>query len=169
LSEPEAAADDEALYRAYVGPRGQAYYLAYFARADRRGYAPIAWHWPALVFGVLWFLYRRLYFWALGLILAPYGIAALAAVVEGLVAGAGRIVSWTLLVGILLLWLPLQANAIYYRHARAAMAAVRRIHPGNRTQQIATLAAAGGVRPQAPVILVALLLLASLWLGATPQ
>jgi hypothetical protein len=166
LSEPTTRADDEALLRAFVGPRGQDYYLAYFARAEARGYAPIAWHWPVLAFGVLWFLYRKLYLWALVVFLIPYLFAAIATLAEHFLPGTGAPLLWALLVGFLILWLPLYTNGIYYRHARAAVATVRRLQPGNRDAQIAMLEAAGGASPQAPLLLLGVLLLTSLLLGA---
>ena len=161
-------ASDEALLRAFVGPRNEAYYLAYFARADARGYAPISWHWPALCFGMLWLVYRRLYPWALALFAAPYVAMLVAAAAEHWMPGSGAPVQWTLVLGLLGVWLPLNANAIYYRYARGAVAAARLLHPGNVAAQTALLSSRGGVRPQLPLVLLGVMLMLMLLAGPPP-
>ncbi|NJN51700.1 MAG: DUF2628 domain-containing protein [Gammaproteobacteria bacterium] len=79
------------MYKAIIGERRQDYYLAYFDRADARGYPPVSWHWPVLFFGVLWFVYRRMYRWAIGAFVLPYLAGFVAAGVEQILPGsAGR-------------------------------------------------------------------------------
>ena len=111
---------DEPLYRAFIGKLGLEHYLAYFARADARGYPPISWHWPALFFGVLWLIYRKLYRVALIAFLVPYVAMAIGAGAEHLVAKSGNAVAWALLFGFFAVWLPLNAHALRslncYRH-----------------------------------------------------
>ena len=57
-------APSEDLYADVIGPTNTKYYLAYFKRADERGYTPLAWHWPVVFLAVFWFLYRKQYRWA---------------------------------------------------------------------------------------------------------
>ena len=47
---------NDELYADVIGPTHTSYYLAYFKRADERGYAPLAWHWPVLFADVFCFL-----------------------------------------------------------------------------------------------------------------
>jgi len=150
---------DEVLYRAFVGPRSQGYYLSYFARADARGYAPISWHWPVLAVGLLWLVYRKLYLWAVITFAFPYLASALGALAERMIPGTGEPLAWTLVIGFFAAWLPLQANALYYRQARAAIEAVRIAHPGRPEDQAAVLALSGGVHRHLPMIMFALLVL----------
>lgn len=162
------ADSDETLYRAFLGARRQGYYLAYFARADARGYAPISWHWPVLAFGVLWFFYRKLYLWGLAVLGAPYLASAIGAGSERVFTGSGNIIAFGLLIGLFAVWLPLEANAIYYRYARAAVAKVRLAYPAKLEAQVAMLTVQGGVHMQLPMILFGLLLLLSIFLSMTP-
>jgi hypothetical protein len=157
-----APASDEALLRAFVGPRNADYYLAYFARAEARGYAPISWHWPALLLGILWLVYRRLYVAALALFVASNLIGIVAGAAEQQWPGSGNPILMTFLVAVMGLWLPLHANALYYRHARAAIEAARTLYPGDVAAQTASMASRGGVRPQFAAALVALIVLSLL-------
>jgi hypothetical protein len=161
-------ASDEDLLRAFVGTRAQDYYLAYFARARARGYAPIAWHWPALFFGILWLAYRRLYPWALALFAAPYIAGFVAALAEQAWPGSGAPLLWTIVLGLLGVWLPLYANALYYRHAIGAIAAARTRHPGDSDAQRAWLATRGGALPLLPFVVLALAFLLLSLAGVAP-
>ena len=148
---------DEPLYRAFVGPLGQRHYLAYFARADARGYPPISWHWPALLFGVLWLIYRKLYRVALIGFVAPYLAIAAGAVAEHLVPRTGSFVAWALLVAFFAVWLPLNAHALYYKQARAAIAQMRAIYPARQDAQVTALGVIGGAHRGLPLALLVLL------------
>jgi hypothetical protein len=155
-------AADEALFRAFVGARNADYYLAYFARAEARGYAPIAWHWPALLLGILWLVYRRLYVAALALFVASNVMGIVAGAAERQWPGSGQPLLLAFIVVALGLWLPLNANALYYRHARAVVDAARRLHPGNVEAQTALVASRGGVRPQLAAALIVLFIVSML-------
>jgi len=162
-------ASDEALYRAFVGPRNQDYYLAYFARADARGYAPISWHWPVLAVGLLWFIYRKLYLLAFVTFVFPYLASILGALAERFVAGSGAPLAWILVLGFYAVWLPLHANAYYYRQARTAIEATRVALPGRPEEQAALVAARGGVHVQLPMIMLTLLVLLMVLSGSIGQ
>ena len=148
---------DEPLYRAFIGKLGQQHYLAYFARADARGYPPISWHWPALMFGVLWLIYRKLYRVALIAFLVPYVAMAIGAGAEHVVAKSGNAVAWLLLFGFFAVWLPLNAHSLYYKQARAAIAQMRAIYPNRADAQITALNVVGGAHRGLPLALLVLL------------
>ena len=138
--------DATPLYEAVVGPRNTGYYLAYFRRADTRGYAPVSWHWPAFFFGFFWLLYRRQYRWALIFMAVSLTLTAAASML--LASGAGGWVTPAYYVAMLafqMVYVPLQANAIYYGWARHEVAAAQTAFPGQPRQQAQHLASRGGV------------------------
>jgi hypothetical protein len=154
-----AGRDPTPLYQAVIGPKNANYYLAYFKRADERGYAPISWNWPS-IFGPFWLLYRRLYQWALfyiGVSMLAY-IVALALVAMG---GGTWVVYVYLLVigGFQLVYVPLHANAIYYRRAQREIEIARQLLPGQPNEQTKWLTARGGVSVGPPALLACVLLL----------
>ena len=148
---------DEPLYRAFIGPLAQKHYLAYFARADARGYPPISWHWPALCFGVLWLIYRKLYRYALIGFITPYVAIAAGAAAEHVVPRSGSAVVWLSLLAFFAVWLPLNAHALYYKQARAAIAQMRAIYPARQDAQITALGVVGGAQRGLPLALLVLL------------
>ena len=81
------------LYRAVIGTRKQEFYLPYFRRAEERGFPPLSWNWPVFFFGILWFLYRKLYVWALIVFFFPTFAVLVAGVVEGFMPGIDPIAS----------------------------------------------------------------------------
>lgn len=85
----------------YIGPNAQ-HYLQKFRRFGSlaNGSFSITWHWPAFLFGFLWALYRKLWFWGAFLLLGGTYTAYL--------APPAAIVLW-------LTW-ALSANYIYYHH-----------------------------------------------------
>ena len=108
--------DREKLYEAVIGHKNTDYYMAYFLRADERGYPPISWNWPGFFVGLIWLIYRRHYRWAL----FYFAVIPLITVGTGLLSGIlGADMSVTLqLVGITLfqaIYFPLNANGIYYK------------------------------------------------------
>lgn len=144
---------DRELYEALIGPRNTEYYLSYFERAETRGYSPLSWHWPA-IFGVLWFLYRKQYGW--GLIIMAISMAI--AIVTSLLASAigtenAGFLQLALLVGFQMIWIPLNANGIYYRWAKQRIVAAREAFPNLLHEQLAMLSVQGGVNRYAPLIL----------------
>jgi uncharacterized protein DUF2628 len=156
---------EEPLYRAFIGKLALQHYLAYFARADARGYPPVSWHWPALFFGVLWLIYRKLYRLALIAFIAPYVAFAAGAAAEHAVPRAGNVVVWLLLFAFFAVWLPLNAHALYYKQARAAIAQMRAIYPSRRDAQITALGVVGGAQRGLPLALLVLLTTLSILAG----
>ena len=147
------------LYAALVGPVNAPYYLAYFERAEQRGYAPLSWHWPAFFLGFFWLLHRKQYQWACIAFFYPYLAAALSAVPALLgLEGLALETFFLLLVAFRAIYLPLNANGIYYKWARQRMEAVREQQPGRVTAQASALSSAGGTHRIAPWALGAALL-----------
>ena len=72
--------DREALYKAVLGPKNQAYYLRHFARFDAAGKAGLSWNWAAATFTFIWFLYRRMWPAALAYIVLANVLSAIIAV-----------------------------------------------------------------------------------------
>ena len=150
----------ESAYRAVIGPVNRAYYLGYFHRADARGYAPISWHWPALLITLPWLLWRRLYLWAA----ITLGVNFVAVMTASVLAQAGleslaRPISLLIIIGYFVVYLPLQANAIYYRWAQARIEDAQQNFPGQPQQQLEWLSRTAGVDRNLPLYLVLLSLL----------
>lgn len=157
---------DESLYRACIGQRHQDYYLAYFRRADARGYAPIAWHWPVLFIGLFWLLYRKQYRFALIAFALPYFAAIIATAVNTALPGSGEPLLVVAVGGFGLVWLPLNANAIYYRWVRREIDIARAISPNQPAAQEAHLQARGGTNNQLPLIVVGAVLILTIVAGS---
>jgi hypothetical protein len=157
------AAVQAQLYAAVIGEQWQDYYLAYFRRADTRGYAPISWHWPALLIAMPWLLYRRNYRWAFIAFGFPYVAAFTGVMLDEAASGLGQYLFLLLLGGFQLLFMPLYANAIHYRFARQLIERARALHPGQLQQQITYLRKRGGTSLLPPTAaMTVLLLIASL-------
>ncbi|WP_296445505.1 SPOR domain-containing protein [Rhodoferax sp. UBA5149] len=105
------------LYKAAIGPQGQAYYLRHFFQFDAAGKTGVSWHWPACAATLSWLVYRRMWRWALAYGAALLGLALL-------VFGVGKLAfHYSEATGLLLLLLfatvavvlpGLYANAWYY-------------------------------------------------------
>ena len=147
------------LYPHAIGSKNQAYYLSYFQRADSRGYAPVAWHWPALWIPLLWLLYRKQYRWALIYFVVPIAIVMLGSVADGLMPGSRTAIVYGGLIGFQVIYFPLHANGIYYRWVRDAVARARAQFPAQKDAQQAFLERVGGVNNHLPFIIVGLLML----------
>lgn len=123
-------------WRAFLGPRA-AVYLDHFARFQRAGEAFTAtWHWPGFFATGWWFLYRKLYLWA----------------VLGLVGAWIPWVRWAVHAAS-----GLCAHYIYYGEAQRRIRAVKATAPPD--QLLARLAEAGGVHSWVPWVAVAVTLL----------
>jgi len=160
----EIAPTRNPLYEAVIGPRNAAFYLAYFKRADERGYAPISWNWPAFFLGPIWLLYRRLYQGALMFLGVSFLVVAVTLALAA--AGFGPWV-WNLhvllIVAFQLVYIPLHANAIYYRRAQREIELARQLIPGRPNEQATWLSVRGGVSlVHAALLACALLLVLSL-------
>lgn len=157
------------LYRAVIGEPNQEFYLSYFRRADVRGYAPISWHWPVFVIGLFWLLYRKQYRFALIVFGLPYLIAMIAALVDTVLPGSGRPLLVIAVFGFGFVWLPLNANGIYYRWANAEIGRARLEFPGQPDAQARYLEARGGVNGQLPYIILIGFMVMSMLAGSLSQ
>lgn len=149
---PAESPPDE-LYRAVIGEPNQEFYLSYFHRADARGYAPISWHWPVFVLGLFWLLYRKQYKFALIVLGIPYLAAMIAAAVDGVLPGSGRPLLAVAVGAFGFVWLPLNANGIYYRWVRQQIERARGEFPGQIDAQLRRLDSLGGVNGQLPYVI----------------
>lgn len=106
----------------YVG-RNKLKYLYNFAKFQQKGERfCLTWHWPAFFFGPIWFLYRKLYFWAL--------IAVLLCLLP---------------VGNVIAQFAYSACAyyIYYRDSKKKIAKIKAVNPQHNT--MCAIKEAGGV------------------------
>jgi Protein of unknown function (DUF2628) len=163
VTSPETPSDE--LYRAVIGRRNQDFYLTYFRRADSRGYAPISWHWPVLFVGLFWLLYRKQYRFALIAFAVPYVAALVAAAVDAALPGSGEPLTMTALAGFGLIWLPLNANGIYYRWVRNEIDSTQALLPGQHAAQLAQLQLRGGTNQGLPLILLGVFLVVAMVVG----
>ena len=141
------------LYAAAVG-RKATFYVPFFERADERGYAPMSWNWAAFLLGVFWLLYRRQYRWAAVLMAA----AVLTAILAGQIALAGypgvaNAVQVAFFIGINVIYVPLNANGIYYRWVRLRLDAVKAEFAFDHDRQRTALTERYGPNRTAPAIL----------------
>jgi hypothetical protein len=124
---------------AYIGPRADRY-RPRFERFTRTGTTrfEFSWNWPAALAGMWWYLYRKMYSWAL----LDFALSVL--------------LGWTLFVPIL--WSVARAvtgDFLYFRQADRKIREARPIFsafgaPAPDAAQIARLAAEGGVHAWVP-------------------
>jgi len=126
---------------AYIGPRAERYRRR-FERFTRTGTTrfEFSWNWPAAFAGMWWYLYRKMYGWAL----ADFGLSVL--------------LGWTLFVPIV--WGVARAvtgDYLYFRQADRKIREARPISsaggaPAADAAHLARLAAEGGVHAWVPWI-----------------
>lgn len=149
---------DPELYAAAVGRR-QTFYVAYFQRADARGYAPLSWNWAMFLLGVFWLLYRRQYHWAGLLLLAVMGISIVAVQIAAAgYKGMADFFSLATAIAVNAIY-ALKANGFYYRWVRRCADGAKAGFALDRERQRQTLAARCGPNIHAPLILAALIVL----------
>jgi len=132
----------------FVGPKADRY-RPRFERFTRTGAArfEFSWNWPAALAGMWWYLYRKMYAWAL----VDFALSVL--------------LGWTFFVPIL--WAAARAvtgDYLYFRHADRKIREARPISsaggaPPTDTAHLARLAAEGGVHAWVPWAAVAAILL----------
>ncbi len=110
-------------YESFVG-MNRDYYVPRFVSFDSGGRL-LGWHWPAFFVSSLWLLYRKMWGPALIYLLAAPFVTLLLSVIVGvsLSADAGFLTAGALT---LLCWIavPMFANVLYWRHARAEINSV---------------------------------------------
>jgi hypothetical protein len=151
--EPEAAAQEPAaqtdaeLWRAFIGPNADRYLETFkkFSGPSGPKFA-LTWHWPAFVFEpFLWFLYRKMYVYALIYAIGP---AMAFYITQDLSAD----IIWRIIAGA-------SANYIYFWHAKEQLAKIKaeRTTGGEARQKL--LGELGGVQPYVVWVGVGLLVL----------
>ena len=128
--EDEIEPDEEDYLALFVGPSHITNYLPAFARYRDGGRLQFAngWNWGAVFSPFLWAMWRKIWFWALIMLLTEIvvpttlvvlgtrpGLPLQLAMIGGLLLVANRIV-----------W-PALANYLYYRHARASIRRLERM------------------------------------------
>ena len=107
-------------FKEAIGSRKQAYYLEHFRRFENQQRISITWNWAALFFNFFWFIYRKLYLLALFCLLLPIPYGLLLAFDYATPYNLKEISTAYLAVSavILLLFVPMFANSIYYSHLK---------------------------------------------------
>jgi len=140
---PAAAPPSPEELAAYVGPKADAY-RSRFERFHPGGETRFAfsWNWPAFFAGAWWYLYRKMYWWAI------------------LDLGVSVLLGWTLFVPVL--WAAARAvtgNYLYFRWAdrkiREARTGIFGGVPAGDASHLARLAREGGVHAWVPWVAVA--------------
>lgn len=127
-------------YKAILGPMNQDYYLDMFAGFDRDGAMSATWHRHAFAASFFWLLYRKMWRETLIYFLAPCLLMPLLGVIGGTFLVTFGYVLYT--VGIVF-WLPMYANALYYKHCKKQIEMVS-ASSGDLQQQLGELSARGG-------------------------
>jgi hypothetical protein len=135
---PIAAAtthSDDALWRQFIGPHAERY-LAHFKKfgSEEEPKFALTWNWPAFLYiSFLWFLYRKMYVYALVYALGPIISTYLTGdLTVGLV--------WSIMAGA-------TANYVYYWHCREQIGEIKKSSWTDPAKQDEALREAGGVQP----------------------
>ena len=150
---PSSAADDEAFFKAFIGPKNQAYYLKHFANFSAQGKPSLAWHWPAFFCTFYWMLYRKMwlpaivYFLSQYLVFVPIGII-------GAITKSDQLAGFTYLVwlGAMFIVPPLFANSLYYKRCKETIAKGK-TSSSDPQHQLGELSAKGGTSNAAVIII----------------
>jgi Protein of unknown function (DUF2628)/Double zinc ribbon len=138
---------DEDLWRQFIGPYADRY-LQHFRKFGFGGEPKFAltWNWPAFLYiSFLWFLYRKMYVYALVYALGPMISTYLTGdITVGLV--------WSIMAGA-------TANYIYYWHCREQIGEIKNGSWNDPAKQGEALKEAGGVQPYIIYIGIALYVL----------
>jgi hypothetical protein len=131
--EPTSIADRD-VWREFIGPNADRY-LAQFKKfgPERAPRFALSWNWPAFLFiSFLWFLYRKMYLYAMVYAVGPMISTYLTGdVTVGIV--------WSIMAGA-------TGNYIYYWHCRERIGEITRAG-GDQAKQDQALREAGGVQP----------------------
>jgi len=126
---------DEDLWRRFIGPHADRYLDQFkkFGPANSPRFA-LTWNWPAFVFvSFLWFLYRKMYLYAL--------VYAIGPMISTYLTGDMTVgLAWSMIAGA-------TANYVYYWHCREQIAQIKKQGWTNPAGQDQALKEAGGVQP----------------------
>lgn len=142
-----ASQTDAELWKAFIGPNADRYLETFkkFTGPSGPQFA-LTWHWPAFVFEpFLWFLYRKMYVYALIYAIGP-------AMAFYMTQDLSADIIWRIIAGA-------SANYIYFWHAKEQLAKIKgeRATDGETRQQL--LGELGGVQPYVVWVGVGLLVL----------
>jgi hypothetical protein len=126
---------DEQLWRQFIGPSAD-HYLHHFRKfglGDKPKFA-LTWNWPAFLYiSFLWFLYRKMYVYAL--------VYALGPMISTYVTGDITVgLIWSIMAGA-------TANYIYYWHCREKIGEIKQGSWSDPAKRDEVLKEAGGVQP----------------------
>jgi len=138
---------DEHLWRQFIGPHADRYLIHFrkFGLGEKPKFA-LTWNWPAFLYiSFLWFLYRKMYVYAVVYALGPMISTYLTGdMTVGLI--------WSIMAGA-------TANYVYYWHCREHIGAIKRTTGTDPAKQDEVLKESGGVQSYVIWIGVALYLL----------
>jgi hypothetical protein len=126
---------DENLWRQFIGPHAD-HYLHHFRKfglGDKPKFA-LTWNWPAFLYvSFLWFLYRKMYVYALVYALGPMISTYLTGdITVGLI--------WSIMAGA-------TANYVYYWHCREQIGEIKKGSWSDPSKRDEVLKETGGVQP----------------------
>jgi len=166
LTDPRAQvedpASDEEYYKAVIGPRSQDYYLDHFARFDDEGRISPSWHMPGLLVTFCWMLYRKMWLNAAIYIFLPLALAIpfwMIGLVTGRISGFMAAAGYLSYFVVIFVLVPMYANAIYHRHCRKVIAAVRATTQGTQ-KQLAEISGKGGTSNAVFIVLLSIMFVA---------
>lgn len=127
--------DETQLWRDFIGPNADRYLEQFrkFSAGSQPRFA-LTWHWPTFLFDpFLWFLYRKMYLYAL--------IYAVGPVVSAYLTGDFTVgIVWRIMAGV-------SANYLYYWHVKDHLARVREKAARDQTSIGSLLKDLGGIQP----------------------
>jgi hypothetical protein len=138
---------DEDLMRAFIGPNADRYLQTFkkFVGPSGPRFA-LTWHWPAFIFEpFLWFLYRKMYLYALIYAIGP-------AIAFYMTQDLSADIVWRLMAGA-------SANYIYFWHVKEQLSKIKQERPVDRQERTTLLGELGGVQPYVVWVGVGLLVL----------
>jgi hypothetical protein len=135
LSTTPSPMPDADLWRQFIGPNSDRYLEQFkkFGPENSPRFA-LTWNWPAFLFvSFLWFLYRKMYLYAL--------VYAIGPMISTYVTGDMTVgIAWSVIAGA-------TANYIYYWHCREQIAEIKKRGWNNPAGQDQALKETGGVQP----------------------
>lgn len=143
---PPEPASDQQYYTAVLGPDSREYYLDHFSRFDDEGKTSPTWNWSALLVTLYWLLYRKMRVYAAIYLALPFtlwGLFWVVGAVAGSLVGIVGSLGFFGYAAVVLIVMPMYANALYYRHCRKTIEIVRATTQGTQAQ-LAELAGKGG-------------------------
>jgi hypothetical protein len=132
--EPLNDAQDDTLWRQFIGPRSD-YYLERFRifKGSTAGAFRPTWHWPAFGVGWLWYLYRKMYFHALVFLVGGLLPMYLGAGLVGAVIWNG--------------FAAISANFLYYMHVKLNVTLIAQRAGTDIARRDHLITDGGGIQP----------------------